>query len=235
MNWNPCSTDIGGEGRSEAVESALMIKQKEMISVYMDGEASEFEAVSVLKHVKQEPLLERCWEGYHLIGDTLRNQLSSSLDSGFSRRLSAALDNEITTTTAQPAPRRRANETAGFALAASVSAVAIVGLLQFGQPAMMASVNNQYETDIQHQHLALAKQTAAPTTEAVSSPIEMDNRALAYASFDSDLNNNTGTAAQTASLESSVYDYLVNYSQYAVAAPLEGSAPTVSLLSYRMD
>ena len=210
-----------------------MIKQKEMISVYMDGEASEFESASVLKHIKQEPLLERCWEGYHLIGDSLRNQLSMSLGSGFSKRLSAVLDNEINPNAAQSTPRRRANETAGFALAASVSAVALIGLLQFGQPAMMATANNQYETDIQNQHLALAKEASVQAVESVT-PIEMDNRALAYASFDTDLNNNGGMA-QTANLESSVYDYLVNYSQYAVAAPLEGSTPTVSLLSYRMN
>jgi len=210
-----------------------MIKQKEVISVFMDGEASEFESASVLKHVKQEPLLERCWEGYHMIGDTLRNQLSTALGSGFTKRLSAALDDELDSVAVQPAPQRRANETAGFALAASVSAVALVGLLQFGQPAMMATAKNQYETDIQHQHLALARQVSMPTRETVS-PIEMDSQALAYASFDADLNN-AGGMAQTANLESSVYDYLVNYSQFAVAAPLEGSAPNVSLVSYRVN
>ena len=209
-----------------------MIKKREMISVYMDGEASEFEAASTLKHIKQEPLLERCWEGYHTIGDTLRKQLPATFGNGFTKRLSAALDNEINPFAAQPTPQRRANETAGFALAASVSAVALVGLLQFGQPAMMATVNNQYETDIQHQHIALAKEAPLQAMETVA-PIEMDNRAVAYASFDADLNS-TGGMAQTANLESSVYDYLVNYSQFAVAAPLEGSAPAVSLVSYRM-
>jgi len=216
-----------------------MIKQKEMISVFMDGEASEFESASVLKQIKQEPLLERCWEGYHTIGDTLRNQLSTALGSGFTKRLSLALDDELDSVAVQPAPRRRANETAGFALAASVSAVALVGLLQFGQPAMLATVNNHYETDIQNQHLAvaklaMAKQASMPTTEAVT-PIEMDNRALAYASFDAAGLNNSGDTTQTANLESSVYDYLVNYNQFAVAAPLEGSAPNVSLVSYRMN
>jgi sigma-E factor negative regulatory protein RseA len=210
-----------------------MIKRKEMISVYMDGEASEFESASVLKHIKQEPLLERCWEGYHLIGDAMRNQVSATVSAAFTQRLAQSLENEINPFASQPMPGRRANETAGFALAASVSAVALVGLLQFGQPAMLASANNQYETDIQNQHLALAKDSSLVAMETVS-PVEMDNQALAYASFDTDYSNTTDMTL-AANVESSVYDYLVNYSQYAVAAPLEGSAPTVSLLSYRMD
>lgn len=211
-----------------------MIKKRELISVYMDGEASEFESASVLKHIKQEPLLERCWEGYHTIGDTLRKQLPTTFGNGFTKRLSLALDNEINPFAAQPTPQRRANETAGFALAASVSAVALVGLLQFGQPAMMATMNNQYETDIQNQHLALAREVSMPPAVEAVSPIEMDNRAVAYASFDADLNSNGGMT-QTANLESSVYDYLVNYNQFAVAAPLEGSVPNVSLVSYRVN
>jgi len=210
-----------------------MIKRKEMISVYMDGEASEFESASVLKHIKQEPLLERCWEGYHLIGDAMRNQVSATVSAAFTQRLAQSLENEINPFASQPMPRRRANETAGFALAASVSAVALVGLLQFGQPAMLASANNQYEMDIQNQHLALAKDSSLVAMETVS-PVEMDNQALAYASFDTDYSNTTDMTL-AANVESSVYDYLVNYSQYAVEAPLEGSAPTVSLLSYRMD
>jgi sigma-E factor negative regulatory protein RseA len=213
-----------------------MIKRKETISVFMDGEASEFESASVLKSIKQEPLLERCWEGYHTIGDAMRNQVSASLNSSFSRRLSRALDQEINPfSSGTETPRKHGyNGTAGFALAASVSAVAMVGLLQFGQPTMLTTANNEYETDIQKQHLAMAENSPAMAVDTAM-PIKMDNQALAYASFDStDFNKPTDTAMAN-DLESSVYGYLVNYSQYAVSTPLEGSAPNVSLVSYRMD
>jgi len=215
----------------------MMIKRKETISVFMDGEASEFESASVLKSIKQEPLLERCWEGYHMIGDAMRKQVSASLDNDFSQRLSQALEHEVNpfSSRAETTRKRSHNGTAGFALAASVSAVAMVGLLQFGQPGMLTTANNQYETDIQKQHLAMADNTPTMAVDTAM-PMKMDNQALAYASFDStNVNKPADTAAAGSDLESSVYGYLVNYSQYAVATPLEGSAPNVSLVSYRMD
>jgi negative regulator of sigma E activity len=214
-----------------------MIKRKETISVFMDGEASEFESAGALKSIKQEPLLERCWEGYHTIGDALRNQLSATLNNDFSQRMSQALEQETNPFSSRSdTPRKHShNGTAGFALAASVSAVAMVGLLQFGQPTMLTTANNHYETDIQNQDFA----TVADNTQAMAvdtaMPIKMDNQAVAYTSFDNTDFNQTTDMAAADNVESSVYGYLVNYSQYAVAAPLEGSAPNVSLVSYRME
>jgi len=217
-----------------------MSKNKETISLYMDGEASEFETAGIVKQLKQDHALRCCWEGYHLIGDALRNHLSSAITAGFSERMAVALEREPVHFSSRQAPRPRANDTAGFALAASVSAVAIVGLLQFAQPTIMASAAAHYETDIQSQRLAMVDQAsqqidrkAAIVDSALN--IEMDNQALAYASFDGDMYNMPGNMSASTANESTMYDYLVNYSQYAVAAPLEGSAPAVSLVSYRMD
>jgi len=141
------------------------------------------------------------------------------------------MERESAHSTSHKTPYRRVNDRAGFALAASVSAVAIVGLLQFGQPAMMTAATQHYETDIQSQHLAMA----STHTQSAVVDIEIDSQALAYASFDGDsVNQQLATMASTASVESTVYDYLVDFSQYAVAAPLEGSIPAVNLASYRM-
>jgi len=63
----------------------------------------------------------------------------------------------------------------------------------------------------------------------------MGNQPLAYASFDMEGVDPSTSLASTDTVESSVYDYLVNFSQYAVAAPLEGSVPAVNLASYRLD
>jgi len=213
-----------------------MIDHKEKISVYMDGEASEFESASVLKQTQQDPSLRTCWESYHLIGDAIRNNLSAAITTGFSDRLRIALEREPAHFSPHQAPQRRVNDTAGFALAASVSAVAIVGLLQFGQPAMMTTAASQnYETDIQSQHMAMATSGQQMFVADAAMAIEMDNQAIAYASFDGDnVNQMIDMASSTAATESTVYDYLVNFSQYAVSAPLEGSVPAVNLASYRM-
>jgi len=214
-----------------------MIDKKEMISVYMDGEASEFESASVLKQAKHEPTLRECWENYHLIGDVIRNNLSSAVTNRFADRVALAMEHEPVHQTPRQTPYRRVNDAAGFALAASVSAVAIVGLLQFGQPAMMNAATNHYETDIQSQHFTFAGDSAqtSVTDTAAAPAVEMGNQPLAYASFDMEGVDPSTSLASTDTVESSVYDYLVNFSQYAVAAPLEGSVPAVNLASYRLD
>lgn len=206
-----------------------MIDHKENISIYMDDEASEFESASVLKQLKQDTDLRTCWESYHLIGDAIRSNLSGAIPSGFSKRLLLALEDEPAHMTAKRTSYRRANNTSGFALAASVSAVAIVGLLQFSQPAMLATATNHYETDIQQQFTATAStgQYAVAESNNLSVAFNMNNQALAYASFDSV--NQIKPSVSTANLETSVYDYLVNFSQYSVASPLEGSFTTASL------
>jgi len=208
-----------------------MIDKKEIISVYMDGEASEFESASVHKQLKQDSSLLHCWESYHLIGDAMRNNLSTAILGGFSDRLAIAMEHESAHLASRNTPYRRVNDTAGFALAASVSAVAIVGLLQFGQPSM-TTVSQHYETDIQSQHMAVASVGSQSALVDSVMSVEMDSQALAYASFDSV--NQASATASTVSVESTVYDYLVDFSQYAVATPLEGSMPAVNLASYRM-
>lgn len=214
-----------------------MSNKKENISAFIDGEASEFESASALKQLKEESSLQRCWEGYHLIGDAIRHNLSAAIPAGFSDRLMLALEQEDAHNAPRHTPYRRVNDTAGFALAASVSAVAIIGLLQFGQPAMMTAANTHYETDIQQQYNVSVMDTAPSVVHQlaeahVESALKMDNEALAYASFDGDSVNQQVNLASSDSIEASVYGYLVNFSQYAVAAPLNGAIPTVNLASY---
>ncbi len=206
-----------------------MSKQK--VSLFMDGEASEFESVSVLKQISKDSSLERCWADYHMIGDVLRNDSPVSMSSGFVSRLSSVLDEEIS-----PVSRRyRSNDRTGFALAASISAVALVGLLQFGQSAIQASTSpSQYETNIQLQQIAMANALQDDVNDSTVN-FEMSNQTVAYASFEGQAVNNVPDTASTGDVESSVYDYLVNYSQYAVAAPLAGSISEDSLLSFNID
>jgi len=212
-----------------------MSKNKETISLFMDGEASEFELASMLKQVKQDTSLQRSWESFHLIGDALRNHIPANISAGFSARLSLALDEEINSATSQG---QRTNDRAGFALAASISAVALVGLLQFGQSAIMATASTQYETDIQLHHMAMANTiSSSMSSDAAmnSAALEMGSQAVAYASFDGDAINVASDMALASDVESTVYDYLVNYSQYAVDTPLKGSVPAENLLSFRID
>lgn len=108
---------------------------KEKISALVDGELDGIEAVRLLDRMSGERPLQAIWESYHLIGDALRNDLAPSGDVDLVQRLHRSLEKE-------PVPLRPARRMpaaakpiAGFALAASVAVVAVLGVQRFtGDP-----------------------------------------------------------------------------------------------------
>lgn len=212
-----------------------MLKNNELVSAFMDNELEEHEARQIIQLMKQEETLQKRWQHYHLIGDTLRNHLSASFSNKFSQRLTAALDHE-------PhyfAPRRHKaslhNDTAGFALAASISAVAIVGLLQFGQPTIMTAASHVYETDMQSQHSVQSSAMLRTALVDHSVPADIYTGAVdssVYATIDDVVASSaigSVAAIESASYESNVYDYLVNFSQFAVSTPFDMSTNLATL------
>lgn len=83
--------------------------QKEKLSAFMDGETFDNELVGALSKDKE---LQKSWESYHLIRDTLRGDAGEVLHFDISARVAAALENEpqrsVTTLIpeAQPEPSR---------------------------------------------------------------------------------------------------------------------------------
>jgi len=65
---------------------------KNKVSELMDGELSDQDAEKIIATFKQEDLLSRNWEVYHLIGDTLRQ--SSNLTTNVAKRVSRQLASE---------------------------------------------------------------------------------------------------------------------------------------------
>ena len=100
----------------------------ERISAFMDGESSPAETHQAMLKLKQDSECEETWSTFHVIGDVMRGD--PLLKEGFMARFHATLESEPT----QLAPRRLPmRKYASYALsaAASLSAVAIVGMLAF--------------------------------------------------------------------------------------------------------
>lgn len=146
---------------------------KHDISALMDGELFEDEAEALLNKLKKNPLQDREWLAYHLIGDALRqpDHICKDISAAFHERLLA----EPTVF----APRRRVTQKARyFALsaAASVMALALVAWMsmQAGtEPApQLASVQPQtdvrpasYSTSNGVNDYVLAHQEFSPSTD----------------------------------------------------------------------
>ena len=121
--------------------------QKEKLSALMDGETLDSE---LLKELSDSSEMQKTWESYHLIRDTLRGDTGDVLHFDISTRVMAAIENEpvrqATTPLipeAQPAPhqwqkmpfwkkvRPWASQLTQMGVAACVSLAVIVGVQQY--------------------------------------------------------------------------------------------------------
>lgn len=131
------------------------------ISALIDGELDEREASRQLSRTAQQEELRKCWEMFHLIGDTMRGDCR--LSPHFSRRIAERLALEPT----MLAPRRRiAKRVTAYALsaAASLSAVALVAWVAFSTNPLSAP-----QEIAKVQVPAAAPVTAAPQLASIPS------------------------------------------------------------------
>jgi len=107
----------------------------QQVSLLMDGELQERDRDRVLEAMERDVTLQHRWQNYHLIGDALRKDLPPFHLPQLSDRISAALQNEPTyflPQTASSATRARnvgVRRWRNWALAASLTAVTVVGVL----------------------------------------------------------------------------------------------------------
>ena len=106
----------------------------ERISALMDGELDSRERDIAIENIEVDPDTKRSWQRYHMIGDTMRNTMPATVKPDLATKLNEMLENEPAILA--PKSKRRAEKKvnhyvkplAGLAIAASVTAVAIIGL-----------------------------------------------------------------------------------------------------------
>ncbi|MBV4367900.1 anti-sigma-E factor RseA [Erwinia sp. BNK-24-b] len=124
--------------------------QKEQLSALMDGETLDSEVLSALS---EDAALQKQWESYHLIRDTLRGDVAPVMHFDIAARVAAAIENEPVKNSstplipeAQPTPehygkmpfwhkvRPWAAQITQVGVAACVSLAVIVGVQHYNQP-----------------------------------------------------------------------------------------------------
>jgi len=106
---------------------------KMQISAFVDGELPEAEAQLLLRRLSQDAELRQQAAEYFAIGRAMRGQSSVAGSSGLRSRITAAIDDKLVDMEfeeIEPVGRRIGRPLAGFAIAATVAAVAIFGLQQ---------------------------------------------------------------------------------------------------------
>ncbi len=105
-------------------------EKRERISAMMDGELEGRDREIAIKDIEIDPDTKGSWQRYHMIGDTMRNTLPASVKPDLASRLNEMLEQEPTILA--PKRKKKFNPSsyikplAGLAVAASVTAVAVV-------------------------------------------------------------------------------------------------------------
>lgn len=117
----------------------MKYRSPENVSRLVDNEMEPWELAETLHEVGRTPELEERWRNYHLIGDAMRSQLCAAVGLDLGQRVARALESEPLHFPARPleagapAAESRTRAAVGVALAASLSAVAILGVLEMGR------------------------------------------------------------------------------------------------------
>ncbi len=202
----------------------------ERISALVDGELDEQEHRVIVDKLLTRSENRKAWGRYHLIGDTLKRSLPKGMDHGFSSRVMAALDDEPTVLAPQPPAKSSWRQrVAGLAVAASVTAVAILGV-QF-----------MYQQDGQTLTPQIAQTSSGLSPIAQSQQVARTNIQQSRVQQSIRANIQTVTQSSTPMAHSPkpvkqfhprLNKYLVDHNQQAPRAAVQGMIPYARIVAY---
>lgn len=228
----------------------MMERNADKVSLLVDGELDECDMSCVVQAMKTDELAGERWRNYHLIRDTMQGSLPGHLSRDLAGRVALALEHEPihfnprhkpSTVTSIRTPSHRTRATLGFALAASLSAIAVfgVGVMELNSgshnPAgpVIASTSTVAVAQDPVTDMNVAQTTppavqmaAAPAVRAKQSTVTV--LAAARPTEQAPARRSSVAVSEDASVATTdLYDYLVNSHRYA-----PGAADTQAMLSY---
>lgn len=176
-------------------------KTDEWFSALVDGELSSQAQANLIPQLHRDPELRERWSSYHLIRDTLRNNLPPRMRNGLAERVARALDDEPTVL----APRRFTwpsfrRQVAGLGVAATIAAVAILAVPNATQEPERADVV-----------ASAAKPASEP--EAAEPAVAPEN-----------------WNGPSQSVDYKLSGYLVNHNEYSVVSGMQGALPYMRIV-----
>ena len=206
----------------------------ESLSQLMDGETEDADG-RIIDDLLHNPGRRDTWWRYHLIADVLRHDTELLAHRNLAGRISAALEAEPFILAPRPLWQRNwVKPVAGFAIAASVAVVAILGLQQ----------SSMVTTDSVSQMPQTVARTSVQIPETVSRPIQE------LTQIPTPIVRHFKPQAQLASVEtreeeispvsSPVYSrmnsYLLNYNEYrSTETQMQGMLPYVRIIAHESD
>jgi len=223
------------------VESTASSLQ-EKISSMVDGELSREECSAIIAEVS-EGSGSSSWDQYHLIGEAMRHNLPDTLYADLSTNISAAIAaepahqvgaaspvvadeaaiDELAVTNVVPAVTQVKSPVFGYAVAASISMVAIAGMFQLNQGEALSPVTTPIVVAHQPQ--------IAP--EPVIGDIAWSSPAMMPVQTSRESVLLQPRYPQSAMSNEKLNRYIINHNEHSIAMPAQsGMLPYVRLVGY---
>lgn len=184
-------------------------KLREQVSALADDSLLEGEHELLVRRFGADRNLRVCWERYHLIGEAMRKGLPHVDTRGFADRVMAALGAEP----AREEPVRTGmlanlgKAVAGMAVAASVAAVAVIGL--------------RHDAGHSSQSMAIAPSEIVPATA------QFNVTPAAYGTV-----SNATWNGNTPDVQAQLGNYLINHNEMAASLSQPGVLPYFYIATY---
>jgi negative regulator of sigma E activity len=200
----------------------------------VDDELEIWELKETLHELTHDAELQARWRNYHLIGDAMRGQLASPVCSGLGERVARALEAEPihfpSRKSASPhssASPSRTRTAVGFALAASLSAVAVVGVIEMGGSGATAPAGAQVALETPEPQVPDVVYTF--TANVASLPAQLPASGMPT-TVDRMPGIHTVAASRELPLANDLTDYLMNYPRHAANHDVEDTLSYLRLV-----
>ena len=200
-------------------------KTEERLSALMDNALSGYE--NDIDRLRESDSLKQRWMRYHLIRDTLSGHLPETPDFDLAARVSAALENEpVILAPRRFRPKQLMKQAAGLAIAAPVSAIAIISIQnpEPGRAPALASAGNGGAGNVLV--FKPSPEKRLDVQFGTGSPPASVNVASAPARTYHSHPRQGVTAANPAKFNG----YLVNHNEYSASSRMQGMLPYMRIV-----
>ena len=189
--------------------------KQQQLSALMDGEIDSA-GQDLIDMISNDDELKDTWQRYHLIRDSLHNNLPESPNYELASSISQAISQEPTVL-APKTPLRPAylKPVAGFAIAASVTAAVLIGVQSLQQP---SSVNPQTPIVSNQPISPDLAQTVTLSQQQVQPQLADQNQTIRSIPDNARMNR-----------------YLMNYNELRASNAVQGMRPYVRIIGYEAD
>ena len=187
--------------------------KREQISALMDGELGN-DPNSILQELGKNDEHRRIWARYHLIRDCLRGNLPEHINLDIAARVSEAIKSEPSIL----APSHTTNflkPVLGFAIAASVAVIAILGIQQTNTTPSLSTPSQ-----------SIAVQQSIPANQQLASNLVEQGNTQRVQQLPVATHIDAGSRLNR---------YLVNHNEYRANAGMQAMLPYVRIVSYETE